>query len=108
MPYEKNKKEVYGEIEESIDWQNFLIEIDDNFNNKVRKYYANKPGQIKKLKQSLAIFLIDPFNARLNHHKLTRKKYRSISFGGDHRMLFYFKDKQTAVFHDVGTHGTLY
>lgn len=93
---------------DGIDWDFFYIEFTEKFKDRLKSRYGRKPNQIRKFKESIALFFIDPFNKRINNHKLIAGVYRSISFGGDHRAIFYFRDKYTAVFVDVGNHAEIY
>ncbi len=108
MPYRKQRREERADGVEHVDWSQLVVEIDSKFYDKLHARYTGKPNQIVKFKESLALFLISPLHPRLNNHKFTHSIYRSFSFGGDHRVVYYLKDDRTAVLFDVGTHGQLY
>ncbi len=69
-----------------------------------------KPAQQKRLRETMQLFRIDPFNPRLYNHSLTGEwaSYRSISFGGDWRAHYKLLDTDTAHFDVLGSHSQLY
>jgi len=72
----------------------------------VRKY-KKLPNKIKNLiENNEKIFLENPFDKRLNTHKLTGKFKDLWSFSVDYkyRIVFEFIDKNTIHFHSVGNH----
>lgn len=105
---DQRKATKLPELEDSVEWETLLVEVESKFLDTLRTRYAGKTEQIKKFKANLAIFLIQPFHPKLNNHKFKGTRFRSFSFGGDHRVVYYLKDKQTAVLHDVGQHKHLY
>lgn len=65
------------------------------------------PNHIKeKAKEKEKLFRIDPFDARLETHKLhgKYKDYWAFTVIGQHRIMFVFADKNTADFINIGTH----
>lgn len=60
--------------------------------------------------ERLEIFIKDPFDGRLNTHKLSGelKELWSFSIGYDLRVAFYFVDSGKVVFVDIGTHDEIY
>jgi len=86
------------------------------FSEQFRKAYQKriKGNSIseKAFKNSLAIFINDPFDARLKTHKLSGKLKELWSFSVTYsqRIVFYFSaDKPAkAVFVDIGSHDEVY
>ncbi len=68
------------------------------------KFIQNKARERTKL------FREDPFNILLNNHSLVGEyeNRRSFNVTGDYRIMFYYFDKNTVVFTDIGTHPELY
>lgn len=64
----------------------------------------------EKARERIRIFREDPFNVLLNNHSLAgeHKDKRSFNVTGDYRIMFYYADKNTACFTDIGTHPELY
>ena len=64
----------------------------------------------KKAFERIRLFRQDPFNIVLNNHSLTGeyKNERSFNVTGDYRIIFYYIDKNTVCFTDIGTHPELY
>jgi len=69
-----------------------------------------KLGERRRLRERLKIFLINPFDARLNNHALKGKytDYRSINIGGDLRAVYKRMGENECVFTEIGTHSELY
>ena len=63
-----------------------------------------------KARERIKIFREDPFNVVLNNHALTgeHENKRSFNVTGDYRIMFYYFNKDTVVFTDIGTHPELY
>jgi len=65
------------------------------------------PGTIQEMAfEKSAIFCQDPFDPRLKTHKLHGKieGYWALSIDHRTRAIFEFLDKNTAIFHSIGTH----
>ena len=64
----------------------------------------------EKARKRIRLFREDPFNVLLNNHALSGEfeNKRSFDVTGDYRILFYYADKNTVVFSDIGTHSELY
>ncbi|MDI6766133.1 MAG: type II toxin-antitoxin system YafQ family toxin [Bacteroidota bacterium] len=79
-----------------------------------KKAYRKRIATSEKLKQHffelLHVFINDPFDAKLRTHKLSGKLDELYSFLVDYniRVIFYFADKEKAVFLDIGTHDEVY
>lgn len=74
---------------------------------KFKKAYKKIPNYVKdKVKEKENLFRIDPFNTRLETHKLhgKYKDYWSFTVAGQYRIIFAFADKNTADFINIGTH----
>ena len=67
-------------------------------------------AQSKRLKEALRLFQNEPYSEHLYNHPLTGvwKGYRSISFGGDWRVLYKPIGKDVALLVAVGIHSQLY
>lgn len=86
------------------------IDYSRDFNKQLKK----APLQIKvSYRERLAIFIKNPFDMRLNNHKLTGNYQgcRSINVTGDWRAVFIegvVSGEKTILFVALGTHGQLY
>jgi addiction module RelE/StbE family toxin len=83
------------------------IAFHKNFN----KQFDKLPAKIKnKVREKIKLFMIDPFNRRLNNHPLKGKyfNYRSINIGGDFRAIYKYLDETECVFVALGAHNQLY
>lgn len=74
-----------------------------------KRSYRGLDSQIKvQAEESVALFRTDPFNIRLDTHRLhgKLKKQWSFSINSRYRILFEFLDKAKteAVFLDIGDH----
>ncbi|HXG39251.1 MAG TPA: type II toxin-antitoxin system YafQ family toxin [Bacteroidota bacterium] len=60
--------------------------------------------------EAVQVFMHDPFDPRLRTHKLSGKLEGLWSFSVefDVRVIFYFTEKDEAVFVDVGSHDEVY
>jgi len=85
-----------------------------DYSRKFVKSLKRSPLKVKKnTRKRIGLFARDPFNPRLNNHKLRGRyrKYRSINITGDLRALYserMIKGKRTVVFEVLGTHSELY
>ena len=71
------------------------------------KSYTMLSENIKTVaKKREMIFTNNPFDQRLKTHKLKGKlkDYWSYSINYQYRILFRFLDKETVIYHDIGTH----
>lgn len=78
-----------------------------SYTERFSKDYHKLPKNIKILAEKREdIFRNNPFNPSLKTHKLKGKlkKFYSFSISYQWRIVFHFKDKDTVVFHNVGTH----
>lgn len=72
-----------------------------------RKSYKKLPKNIKdKAKEKEKIFRINPFDARLNTHKLhgAYKEYWAFTVDSQYRIMFAFIESEIVDFVDIGTH----
>ncbi len=72
-----------------------------------RVYYKLPPAIQRKAERREAIFRSNPFDPRLDTHKLhgKLKNFHSFSIDSKYRIAFYFlKPKSRVVFLDVGDH----
>ncbi len=69
--------------------------------------YKSLPEKIKlRAKQREKIFKANPYDPRLNTHRLKGrfKNYWSYSINYEYRIMFRFIDDETVLYHDIGTH----
>lgn len=77
------------------------------YSSKFKREYKKLPKEIKKLAEAKeAIFRNNPFNLKLNVHKLhgRLKEYWTISINDKYRIIFEFSEKDTIWFHSIGDH----
>ena len=69
-----------------------------------------KPAEVKRLKEALELFMVDPNDPNLYDHSLFGewKGHRSISFGGDWRAHYIVIGQDIVLFVAAGTHSQLY
>jgi len=75
------------------------------------KKFIRIPSEIRwKFKQRRNLFLESPFNPLLHNHPLTgdRKGEWSMNITGDWRVIYIWRDENTAIFLDIDTHSNLY
>lgn len=80
-------------------------------NKNFKKSFKKKDKFIQqKALERIRLFREDPLNKILNNHPLggEYKDERSINVTGDCRLIFYYVDKNTVCFTDIGTHTELY
>ncbi|MFZ1700735.1 MAG: type II toxin-antitoxin system YafQ family toxin [Pyrinomonadaceae bacterium] len=89
-----------------------MIEI--AFSNSFKRAFKRKIGgsntKTEKFWRAVETFQKDPFDSSLKTHKLSGKLKHLMSFTVEYdlRVLFYFSDKNTARFVDIGTHDEVY
>ncbi len=72
-----------------------------------RKSYKKLPKNIKdKATEKERIFRTNPFDARLDTHKLhgKYKEYWAFTIADQYRIMFTFAESNTVDFIDIGTH----
>ena len=77
------------------------------YSSKFEQKYKNLPKEIKKrAEEKEGIFRKNPFDPRLNTHKLRGrlKEYWAISIDNRSRVIFEFAKKNLIWFHSVGDH----
>jgi mRNA-degrading endonuclease YafQ of YafQ-DinJ toxin-antitoxin module len=77
------------------------------FTSKFRKAYKNMPKMVKiKAEEREKIFQQNPFDSRLDTHKLHGKyrDYWAFTVVGQHRIMLVFSDKGIVDFINIGTH----
>ncbi len=86
------------------------VSFDPAFKRAYRKRIAPSEKLKKHFFELLNVFINDPFDAKLRTHKLSGKLEGLHSFRVDYdiRIVFYFVDKNKAVFLDIGTHDEVY
>ena len=73
--------------------------------------YKKLPAKIKdRAEEREAIFKLNPFDLRLETHKLhgKQKDEWSYSIGYDYRIMFIFLKNGDVIYTDVGTHDEVY
>ncbi len=84
------------------------------YDSSFKRAFKKKIKRNKKLEETywerVEIFMKEPFDERLNTHKLSGelKELWSFSIGYDLRVAFYFVDSSKVVFVDIGTHDEIY
>lgn len=75
-----------------------------DFRKKVKQYPASDK---RRIIERINLFLQNPFDPRLQTHKLKGKLQNNWSFslGYHDRIMFRFRGKDEAEFIDIGTHG---
>ena len=75
-----------------------------------RRYKKLPPHIKKKAVEREKIFLKNPFDSRLDTHKLHGKKKEEWSYSIDYhyRISFIFVEKGTILYTDIGTHDEVY
>lgn len=86
------------------------ISFDESFKRAYKKRIKGNINLEQKFKPKLEIFRDNPFDSRLKTHKLSGKlkDLWSFSVEYDQRVIFYFVDKNKAVFIEIGTHDQVY
>ena len=77
------------------------------FTSKFKKAYKKMPKMVKtKAEEKEKIFQKDPFDARLDTHKLhgKYKEYFAFTVVGQYRIMFAFSEKEFVDFINIGTH----
>lgn len=78
---------------------------------KFKKSFRKKDKFVqKKAVERIRIFRENPLDILLNNHPLEGeyKGKRSFNVTGDYRIIFYYINKDTVCFVDIGTHTELY
>ncbi|MFH1462659.1 MAG: type II toxin-antitoxin system mRNA interferase toxin, RelE/StbE family [bacterium] len=75
-----------------------------------RQYKRLRKNEKARVRERLALFLQDEFNAVLNNHPLrgSYKGYRSINIAGDLRAIYKHQDLNVRIFVAIDTHSNLY
>jgi len=74
---------------------------------KFKKSYKKLPNDVRvKAKKKEKIFRANPFDSRLDTHKLhgKYKNYLAFTVVGQYRIMFAFVNSDTADFINIGTH----
>ena len=75
-----------------------------------KRYKKLRPGEQRRLKERRNLFIENEFHPLLDNHLLRGryKGYRSISIGGDFRVVYKRIARDVVVFVTIGTHSELY
>ncbi len=86
------------------------ISFSNSFKKALKKMIKNNPHLEEKFWNRVEIFISDPYNSILKTHKLSGKLKDLWSFRIDYdiRIVFFFADRWSAVFIDIGTHKEVY
>ncbi len=86
------------------------IAFENSFKRSYRRKISGDQNREKRFKQKLGIFQNNPFEKSLRTHKLSGRLSDLWSFSVEYdlRIIFYFADKNRAVFVDIGTHNEVY
>ncbi len=81
-----------------------------SFDKAFKKRISSDENHERKFYEKLELFLNNPFDPQLRTHKLSGRLAGLYSFRVDYdiRVVFYFAEKNHAVFVDVGTHDEVY
>ncbi len=74
---------------------------------KFKKAFNKLPLTVKiKAEERELLFRVNPFDPRLDTHKLhgKYKEYWAFTVTGQYRIMFSFSDKETVDFINIGTH----
>ena len=86
------------------------IAFDSSFKRAYKRKIAGIVERETRFRAKLELFKNNPFETTLKTHKLSGKlkDYWSFSIEYDIRIVFYFAEKDKAVFIDIGTHREVY
>jgi len=86
------------------------ITFSSPFKRAFKKKVKGKQNIESKYWEKIDIFIKNPFDAQLRTHKLSGKLEGMWSFTVEHdlRVVFYFSEKDKAVFVDIGKHDEVY
>ncbi len=86
------------------------VAFSSSFQKALKKRIERDKVLEKRFWETLEIFIHDPFDERLRTHKLSGKlkELWSFTMGYDVRVIFYFSNKDKAVFIDIGKHDEVY
>ncbi|MGH9948794.1 MAG: type II toxin-antitoxin system RelE/ParE family toxin [Pyrinomonadaceae bacterium] len=86
------------------------ISFSSSFKRAFKRRIAGKVDHVKNFWRIIDIFKNDPFHSSLKTHKLSGKMKHLFSFSVEYdvQVIFYFSDKNTARFIDIGTHDEVY
>jgi len=75
-----------------------------------KQYKKLKAKERKRTRESLVLFLKDPFHPLLNNHPLSGRytDYRSVNITGDLRVVYKRVSETECVFVAIDTHSNLY
>ncbi len=82
----------------------------NSFKNKYKKWRIKFPQFQDQFRESMNIFVNNPFEPILKTHKLSGKlkDLWAFSVSYDQRFIFEFKDNNTIIAKDIGTHKEVY
>ena len=80
------------------------LEYSSHFLNSRKKYLKNNSVKVEKAIKSLTFFVKNPNHPSLKMEKLVNSSVWTIRIDKGDRMFFVWKDKNTALFLDIGKH----
>ena len=86
------------------------IAYSSKFEKSLRKIKKSQPQQISIISKQIKLFIKNPTHPSLRLHKLSGKlgKYYSLSAGSNLRIIFTWKDAETVMSYQIGTHDQVY
>jgi len=86
------------------------IYYSDSFKKAFKKRFSFNKRLIKKIKERILLFQQNPYHPILKTHRLigAKKDLFSFSVTGDVRIIFFYKDEESVVFIDIGSHNQVY
>lgn len=81
------------------------LEFSTHFLNQRKKYIKNNPKRFSAYKKAITFFVSNPLHPSLNTEKLQNvKDVYTLRLNRGDRIFFTWKDKNTAIFLDIGKH----
>lgn len=86
------------------------VTFTSSFRRKLKRLIDKDSPRRERFKQSLAVFVQDPFTESLRTHKLSGKLKGRWSFTVEYdlRVIFRFVEENKAVFEEIGSHDDVY
>lgn len=86
------------------------VSFSSSFKRAFKRRVAGNTDKVANFWRTIDIFTNDPFHTSLKTHKLSGKMKDLLSFSVEYdlRVVFYFSDKNTARFVDIGSHDEVY
>ena len=87
-----------------------FVSYSPSFKRDYKKWIKQNPSKEKLLKNTIELFILDPFHPLLKTHKLkgSLKECFAFTVEYDLRIIFYFEDESHATFIALGSHDQVY